>query len=516
MTDTALPERTHARALTFVLVIAAIVPFLQSLTFGYVLDDTYAIRGNPTLEGWSSLGRVWLEQFGGDRGPFFGLYRPLTATIFAVVWNAGGKWPLWFHALALLLHLTASLLVWRLLRRALSLWTAFFAAFWFAVHPVHVEAVANVTNTSEVLVAIWTLLLTLLLVRRVATEDPLHWRVALAAGALYMAAMLSKESGAMAAPVALLIAWGWQRDLSPRVAWMVRRWWRLFVAFTAAVLVVAILRALVLGGPVTGQSIAALGIVEMGAAERIVAMLSLIPRIVVLTVWPPGVNPHYGPSTFPVDRALSAALGLSLMLAAFGLAAVMARRSDRRLLVAMAAATLAFLPASNLLVATGQVLAERTLYLPSVGVVMGAGVLLDRARAWLRAMETSPTVRRLLGAAVALVIVWSGTRATAWTEHWRNHERLFARMIEADPRGYAGYWLAGVEATLQKRPAEGLALFEQAYALEKRDRGLVLDFGAALTNHGQIERAMAVYTEGLKLAPQDSTLNARLRALPTR
>ena len=516
MTDTALPERSHARALTFVLVLGAAMPFLQSLTFGYVLDDTYAIRGNPTLEGWSSLGRVWLQQFGGDAGPFFGLYRPLTATIFAVVWNAGAKWPLWFHALALLLHLTASLLVWRLLRRALSLWPAFLAALWFAVHPLHVEAVANVTNTSEVLVAIWTLLLSLLLVRRVGTEQPVGWGTAVAAGALYVAAMLSKESGAMAAPVALVIAWGWQRELVPRMTWMARRWWRLLVAFSLAVVIVASLRALVLGGPVTGQPIAALGIVEMGAGERIAAMISLIPRIALLLVWPPGVNPHYGPSTFPDARVEYATLGLLLMLVAFGVAAAMARRSDRRPLAALAAAALAFLPASNLVVATGQVLAERTLYLSSVGAVMAAGVILDRMRAWSRSRDASPSVIRLAGAAVALLVLWSGVRAAAWTEHWRNHERLFARMIAADPRGYAGYWLAGVEATLQQRPTEGLALFEQAYALEKRDRGLVLDFGASLTNHGQIERAAAVYTEGLKLAPRDSTLNARLRALPAR
>jgi hypothetical protein len=516
MADTALPERSRARALTFVLVVAAIVPFLQSLTFGYVLDDTYAIRGNPTLDGWSSLGRVWLEQFGGDAGPFFGLYRPLTASIFAIVWNAGSKWPLWFHALALLLHLSASLLVWRLLKRALSLWPAFLAALWFAVHPLHVEAVANVTNTSEVLVAVLTLLLALLLTRRVATEEPIAWRTAFGAGVLYLAAMLSKESGAMAAPVALLIAWGWQRDLVPSVAWIARRWWRLFVSFAVAVVIVAILRALVLGGPVTGQSIAALGIAGMNTAERIGAMISLIPRIVLLLVWPPGVNPHYGPSTFPVERTAFAVLGALLLFAAFGFAAAMTRRGDRRLMAALGTAALAFLPASNLLVATGQVLAERTLYLPSVGAVMAAGVLFDRVRAWSNAHGVSPGSMRLAGIAVTLVILWSGTRAAAWTEHWRNHERLFARMIAADPRGYAGYWLAGVEATLQKRPTEGLALFEQAYALEKRDRGLVLDFGASLTNHGQIDRAAAVYRDGLTLAPQDSTLNARLRALPQR
>lgn len=516
MADTALPERPWSRGLTIALVIAAAAPFLRTLAFGYVLDDTYAIRGNPTLNGWSSLGRVWLEQFGGDGGPFFGLYRPLTATLFAIVWNAGGKWPLWFHVMAILLHVVATLLVWRLLQRAIARGPALLGATWFAVHPVHVEAVANITNTSEVLVAIWAVLLALHLQRRAATEGPLSWRAALGAGALYLAAMLSKESGAMAAPVALLVAWGWQRDLAPNVAWIVRRWWRVFVTFAIAVLLVAIVRSLVLGGPVTGQPIAALGIVDMGAAERIGAMMSLIPKIALLLVVPPGVNPHYGPSTFPASRLAAATLGLLLLFAAFAYALVLARRHDRRLLTALGVAVLAFLPASNLLVATGQVLAERTLYLSSAGIAMAVGTLLERMARFAETQPRTPLWARAVSLVFLLLAALNAANAIRWTGHWRNHETLFARMIAADPRGYAGYWLSGVEATLQKRPAEGLALFEQAYALEKRDRGLVLDYGASLTNHGQFDRAAAVYREGLELAPQDSTLNARLRALQAR
>jgi hypothetical protein len=496
-----------------VLVLAAVAPFLQSLAFGYVLDDTYAIRGNEALRGWSSLGRVWLEQFGGDGGPFFGLYRPLTMTLFAIVFNAGAKWPLWFHLLALVLHAIATLLLWKLLRRALDQWPAFLAALWFAVHPVHVEAVANITNASEVLVAIWTLLLALFLLDR-AGSTSMTWGDAAIGGALYLAAMFSKESGAMAAPVALVILWGWRQHGGVGATELLRGSWRFIVAFAVAVIVVAVARALVLGGPVTGQPIAALGIVDMTTAERVTAMTSLVPRIVELLLWPPGVNPYYGPSAFPANRAAWAVCGLLILVVALSLAIWRSRAGDRRLLAGLGVALISFLPASNLLVATGQVLAERTLYLPSVGVALLVGLLIERVHAL--AIARGVTAMRLVVAAVGVLLLVSAIRAALWTKHWQNHDKLFARMIAADPRGYAGYWNAGVEATLQKRPAEGLALFERAYALERRDRGLVLDLGAALTNHGRYDRAAAVYREALTLAPADSSLNARLRALPLR
>ena len=511
MADTPLPERTRARAPTTVLVLVAVAPFLQSLTFGYVFDDTYAILANASLRGWSSIGRVWLEQFGGDGGPFFGLYRPVTMTLFAILFNAGAKWPLWFHVAALALHAGAAVMVWRLLRHALGLWPAYIAALWFAVHPVHVEAVANITNASEVLVTVWTVLLALFLLQRRGLEQ--GWRHALMAAALYLAAMFSKESGAMAAPAAALVVWGWPGDRLA-VAQLWRRWWRTAVTCALAVVVVAVTRSVVLGGPVTGQPIAALGIAGMSGAERVVAMISLVPRVAELLVWPAGINPHYGPSAFPPQRIAYAALGAVIILGV--LTACVLRRPDRRPLAAFGILLVSFFPASNLLVPTGQVLAERTLYLPSVGGAMLAGLALEGLLDWATGRRDAARWTSLGAAAVGIVLVFFAVRSARWTDHWRNHENLFARMIAADASGYAGYWLAGVEATRQNRPGDGLALFEKAYSLEQRDRNLVLDFGAALTNHGQHARAARVYRDGLALAPQDSTLTARLRALPSR
>jgi tetratricopeptide (TPR) repeat protein len=107
-------------------------------------------------------------------------------------------------------------------------------------------------------------------------------------------------------------------------------------------------------------------------------------------------------------------------------------------------------------------------------------------------------------------------RSAMGTKAWKGHEPLFAQMIAADTAGYAGYWQAGVEATLQKRPTEGLAYYEEAYKRFKRDRGLILDLGAALSDHGNYARAVQVYREGLRLAPGDSALTARLAQLGVR
>ena len=132
-------------------------PYLQSLTFDNVLA-------------------FW-------RKPYGELYIPLTYTLWALTAAVSRGWhahasvgtpldPRFFHTLNLLVYLLTVLVVWRIVRLLLSRsapppvltrveWAAGAGALFFAVHPVHVEAVAWVTGFKDVLygflacVAIW-------------------------------------------------------------------------------------------------------------------------------------------------------------------------------------------------------------------------------------------------------------------------------------------------------------------------------------------------------------------------
>src|SRR3982751_4962217 len=117
----AAPRRASVdRWIVVALVVAAIAPFLSTLFFGYVYDDTAIIRGNPAINGWHTLITLWREPYWPNNGfDHSGLYRPLTMALFAIIWNAG-KFAIWFHLLVLALHATTTVFVWRLLRRAVD------------------------------------------------------------------------------------------------------------------------------------------------------------------------------------------------------------------------------------------------------------------------------------------------------------------------------------------------------------------------------------------------------------
>ena len=495
-------ERLDARWdrwMLVLLIVAAAAPFAQTLGFGYVYDDTTAIRTNPDLRGWGSLFRVWAHPYGGSELSYDGLYRPVVMMLFAILWNISGGWPLWFHLLAIVAHALATVMVWRVLQRGVGWLPAVFGALWFAVHPVHTEAIASVANISEIVVTVLTCALVLHVMKLAEQAEPVSWKQGITAGVLYLGAFLSKESGAVAPAIAALCAWGWSiepRRLDGGRRALAARWLPVLTAWLAAIALVMTLRALVLGGPVTGRSIAAVGLEGLSPLDRVTAMLSLGPKILQLVFWPTTPNPYYGPTTFPATGAGSiAAMTVVVILLAVAGAAALANRGDRRWLVAILWFAIAFFPASNLLVATGQILAERTLYLPSVGAAMFVGLLVLRVPRLVRVKYEWVVTMPVVVAAVSLVIVFFAARAARWSGVWRDHPTLYAQMIKADTAGYVGYWYTGMYVGPNVGMTEALRWLEQAYARYPHDRAMKLDYADALLQNGHAGRALPIVRE---------------------
>jgi hypothetical protein len=439
-----------------------------------------------------------------------GLYRPLLIFLFALLWNAGLHVPFWFHLLAVGAHAIATLLVWELLKRGVPRWCATLGALWFAVQPLHIEAVANISNSSEVFVTIATLSLTLVLLRAGSTtpEGPVPWRTAVAAGALFAAALLFKESGLMSPVLALLVVWGWNASLNARPIGLFRsvivrqwqRWYRLVVVCVLAFGVVLVARVNALGSIVSHRSIAAEGLDSLTAVQRVWAMLALGPKIVGLLLWPTILNPAYGPRFVEGHSGVSApAVAFIVLSTAVVLAAVvLARRGDRRLVTGLAFAAIAFLPASNLLMPTGQTLAERTLYLPSVGITLLLSALLSRSVAAIQSAmpsmrERLPTLAGAAAAVLALVAAANATRHRSWV--WHDHDAWFHQVIAANPNYFRAYLEFALYQRMRGQRHEALANLQHAYALAPGEQRVRVELTTELLASGDPARAAGVATE---------------------
>src|SRR3569832_1135691 len=66
---------TAERVALFLLILAAALPYLSSLTFGFVYDDLGVIVEVPSRHTWPGVAQAWVQSYWGNPAP--GLYRPV-------------------------------------------------------------------------------------------------------------------------------------------------------------------------------------------------------------------------------------------------------------------------------------------------------------------------------------------------------------------------------------------------------------------------------------------------------
>jgi tetratricopeptide (TPR) repeat protein len=132
--------------------IVALVIFIYwpAINGGFVLDDEGLLTEYPIFRVPDGLYRIWFTTDAPD-------YWPLTYTGFWVEWHLFEKHTTGYHIVNLTLHIAASLLLWRILRK-LKIPGAYLAALLFAVHPVNVQSVAWIIQLKNILAMVWFLL----------------------------------------------------------------------------------------------------------------------------------------------------------------------------------------------------------------------------------------------------------------------------------------------------------------------------------------------------------------------
>ena len=253
--------------------------------------------------------------------------------------SGGAVW--WFHLTNVLLHGLATALVVRVVAQWLAPGGALVAGALFAVHAVHVEAVANVVGRAEILVAIGLLAAVLAARRYRRAATPLWRRVWLAATLVAAAmAMASKEHGIVA--IALI---GLDHYLDPEsgrsdsiplyggVAALTLAW--LFVWRGIA------------GGYVGGSGHA--GLAYLMTSERWATMFPAYLEVLRLLAWPFRLASDYSPQVIPIRYGFGwlAVLGLASSSAFIVLGLVTIKRAPP-VAFGILVATISYLPTSNL------------------------------------------------------------------------------------------------------------------------------------------------------------------------
>jgi hypothetical protein len=443
----------NARRIYASVALVAAVVYLGALWNHFALDDGTIIVFNPLVHSPSGTWRAFAHPYWPVPGGY--LYRPLPIATYAFDSLIGGAW--WYHLVNIVWHAGATIAVAALARRWRGDAAGLIAGLLFAVHPVHVEAVANVIGRAELMAALFSLLAVYAaLVRR-----SVRWStVALALG------ILSKENAVV---VPVLVAWAWilglDRPSRGRMAAMLSAW-----AFAAAACFAV--RWLVIRGDPEFPMLADVFVGASPVSIRLTALAAL-GDVTRLLVFPLHLRVDYSPAertlvTSPLDPRWLGGLACLGVLAGL---LVLAWRRDRRLeAFGLGWIAIAYLPVANLVVPIGVLIAERTLYLPSAGLAIAAG-------AWLSGLP-----RRGQGLVVATLVLAGAVRTAVRVPVWRNDTSMTLSILTDSPRSFRGPQFTAALLQANGSPRRALEAYRRAFAIYDRDpRSLFGAADAALT-----------------------------------
>ena len=194
------------------LILLTIAAYLPALSAGFVWDDDLIVTGNSTLRSLAGLRDIWLGILNGGNAYPLTQYYPVTFTSFWLeqhAWGPGTAAP--YHLTNVVLHATSAVVLWQLLRR-LAVPGAWLAAGLFALHPVHVESVAWVSERKNTLSCPLSLLSLLGYLRfaGIGGAARRRWPAYAGAALLFVAALGAKTVAASVPAAALLVIW-WKR-----------------------------------------------------------------------------------------------------------------------------------------------------------------------------------------------------------------------------------------------------------------------------------------------------------------
>ncbi|MCX6555365.1 MAG: tetratricopeptide repeat protein [Candidatus Aminicenantes bacterium] len=198
------------------LVFAMYFPVLKA---DYIWDDDSYVVGNRNLLSGLGLKRIWLEPRTSPQ------YYPLVFSTFWIERQLFGLNPHASHLFNVCLHILNALLLWAVLLR-LGVAASFFIALVFALHPVHLESVAWITERKNVLSAFFYLAslmayLSYSLPRKAITARISFRSIALygASVFLFVCALLSKTVTATLPVILLSILW-WKKEKLKKWDWL--------------------------------------------------------------------------------------------------------------------------------------------------------------------------------------------------------------------------------------------------------------------------------------------------------
>ena len=454
---------------------------------GQPVWDDGAHMTRAGLQSFEGLERIWLEPGATQQ------YYPLTHTVFWIEHRLWGHETLGYHIVNIALHLLIALTLVRILQ-VLEIKGAYLAAAVFALHPVHVETVAWITELKNTLSGVFFVAATLAYLRFDDTRRTRPYALALTAFALGLLA----KSVIATLPAALLVVLWWRRG---RLEW--RRDVAPLVPFFALGLGAGFMTAWVERHYVIGPLTMDFGLAPL---ERVLLAGRALWFYLGKLLWPADLMFFY--PRWVISRS---AWWLYLFpLGALGLVIGLwvLRKRARGPLAALLFFVAALLPALGFVDVYPfrySFVADHFQYLASLGVIV---LLCGVAASWTEGQ--SP--RRRMAGRVSCLVVLAVLSMLTWRQSgsYANSETLYRQTLERNPRCWLALNNLGVISLGRRDYVGAERLFFESLRLNPGYEVALNNCGFVLARRGRVDEAIGYYRRALDIWPEYPDANVNL------
>jgi tetratricopeptide (TPR) repeat protein len=473
----------RAAAVCAALALATVVAYGSFAGFEFVnWDDTVYVTGNEHVRGGLTLESVRWALTATDAHN----WHPLTWLSHMLDVELHGLDPVAHHRTNLALHVvTACLLFLAFLRMTGALWRSAFVAALFALHPLHVESVAWVAERKDVLSGL-CFALVLLLYSRYA-ERPSAARYACVF--VMFAIGLTAKPMLVTVPAVLLLFDVWplgRLRLTPAIDWP--RAGRLALEKLPLLVLSAAASAMTVIAQQTAIHLAARYTLEDRVGNALVSYV----RYLAGAFWPTDLSISYWhPSSWPA----STLVGSVLLLAAVTAATLRVAKTQPFLVVGWLLFLGMLVPVIGVVQVGEQAMADRYMYLPSIGLFVMVAWGVDAF------VPEFPARARALALAAGGVLLACGWLTHAQVQVWRNSHVLWQHARAVDPENPLALEVLGVLAEQQGRQLEALGFYRRALEIDPRRQNSQYNLGNLLRWFGRPADALGPLLEAVRLRP---------------
>ncbi len=476
------------------LVVVTLAVYWPVMRCGFVNydDPDYFTSNTRVLAGLTPGNIAWAFTTGRT-----GYWHPLTWLSLMLDAELFGKGPFGPHFTNLLFHLANTVLVFLLLRRLTAAnWRSAFVAALFALHPLHVESVAWISERKDVLSTFFGMLSLGAYAcyaqgtgnrEQAGKTSSIQW--------CYWSAVFFFALGLMSKPmlvtlplVMLLLDW-----------WPLKRFAIYDLRFTILRLVwekipFFLLSAIscVVTFIVQRNSGVVVSLMNISLAGRIENAFVSYARYLGKTFWPSPLVVLY-PHPIHWDAGL---IVFSLVLViGFSVAALWFGRKHPYVPVGWFWFVGTLVPVIGLVQVGIQSMADRYTYLPLIGVFMVVVWGFDEARVKWRLPES-----------LVLFLVGMALLAGAWVTrnqlgYWRDSETLFRYALAVTENNSLAYNSLGICLSEKGQQADAMDCFQKSLQINSDNADVLCNMGNALAQSGRWDEAADYFHRALKMAP---------------